>query len=276
MIICTPGMPAPTFEESLQWLKKNDFGMEIEFVRQVYMTPIKAKEYGELNKSYDIFLTIHAPYFINLGNPEKQSQSMKYILDSADRAEKLGANVVVFHPGYYLKDKEKAKKEIIDRCKELVKKTNVLLGLETTGRQSQFGTIEETAELCRKIEGCVPVVDFAHIYARNNGNINYDYVFKQLDGFKNLHSHISGIEYSKGNEKNHLPIRSNQPPLKEYIEQMKKHKDIIQSVTCESPLAGDDCIRLKNMFAGHDPDKGVAEADARKIKGEKPQQTKLI
>ncbi len=77
--------------------------LEIEFVYGVRMKDEMAKKVGELAKKLGVHLSIHAPYFINLNASDKAKleASKKRILDSVQKAVLLGADPVVFHPGFY-------------------------------------------------------------------------------------------------------------------------------------------------------------------------------
>src|SRR5699024_6481716 len=59
-----------------------------------------ARKIGEKTKEHNIFLSIHAPYYINLGNPDwqKREKSKKYIVDTLIAAQWMGAKRIVVHP----------------------------------------------------------------------------------------------------------------------------------------------------------------------------------
>ncbi len=145
---------------------------EVEFVRGVYMNNDVAEKVGKEAKRLGIKLSVHAPYYINLCNPEKLGDSQLRILDSCERGHRMGADVVVFHPGYYGDlEKEEALEIVRNACKDMAavlqkNKWNVKLGMETTGKVSQFGTIGEILEISKKIKKFVPVIDWAHLYAK--------------------------------------------------------------------------------------------------------------
>lgn len=236
-------------EDGIRWLAERGLHEEVEFVYQVYMKPADAKKIGELAKSLGVELSVHAPYYINLCNPAKLAASEKRILDSCDRAEKMGATVVVFHPGFYGGDKGKAMQVIKKACADMVRKTSVPLGLETMGRQKQFGTLDEVLEVCREVKGCVPVVDFAHIYARNDGKIDFGEILGKLHG--HIHSHFTGVEYRNENEVHHLPVMSKKPDFAALVKEIKKRKSDI-TIICESPLSraekNNDAVLMKKIY----------------------------
>ena len=43
------------------------------------------------------------------------------------------------------------------------------MGIETSGRQELWGTVEEVLEVCNHVDGTVPVLNMAHIHARGHG-----------------------------------------------------------------------------------------------------------
>ncbi|MCD6092810.1 MAG: TIM barrel protein [Candidatus Aenigmarchaeota archaeon] len=245
-----------TIDSFKRLIELNLNAQEIEFVRGVWMTNSMAQRVGNAAKEMGIKLSIHAPYYINLCNPEKLRASEKRIMDSCERAYHLGARVVVFHPGYYGKLSEsEALENVIDACKEMSKTLdkkrirNVFLGLETTGKKSQFGTLDEIIEICEKVKHCTPVIDFAHIYARNGGKIDYKKIFDKVKVLRSkfLHAHFSSIEFTDKGEKRHIPVSNNEPDFRELAKEILK-REVDITIICESPLLEKDASIMKNIF----------------------------
>ena len=101
---------------------------EIPFTYGVWMKNDDAKKIGELAKKSNVLLSIHGPYWINLNSAEKDKveQSKKRILDSCKIGDLLGAEKIVFHPGYYGKFSkeqtyENIKKQILEMQEEIKK-----------------------------------------------------------------------------------------------------------------------------------------------------------
>ncbi len=235
--------------------------MEIEFVRGVNLSSEKARELGEIADFLGVELSVHAPYYINLASEDEKKikASIERILLSAERAHEMGAKIVVVHAGYYGKNKEAAHRKILEACKLIVEKIessgwDVKIGLETMGKLSQWGTLEEIKEVWKETKLCIPVVDFAHIYARNGGSIDYSEIFDKLKSFKlkHLHAHFSGISFTKtlagGNEKKHLPIREAKGPSFEPLakEILKRKANI--TIISESPILERDALYMKEVF----------------------------
>lgn len=252
-----------TTKGSLKRVKELELNaQEIEFVRNIYLNSNAAKEVGSLAKELKIRLSIHAPYYINLcSNNDKVVQaSKKRIMDSAIRAGEMGAVIVVFHPGYYSgQAQEVAYIEVKNSCEHMIDKLkekgvkNILLGLETTGKMSQFGTLDETIRVCKEVDGCVPAVDVAHIFARNGGKVNYKEVFDKLKELKlkHIHIHFAGIRWRPvdggGNEWHHLEVKSKQPPFEPLAKEILKRK-VDVTIISESPILEQDSLYMKKVF----------------------------
>ncbi len=238
--------------------------LEVEFVRGVTMKNDLADEVGKLAKELKIELSVHCPYFINLCSADKSKieASKKRILDSVERSFHMGAHIAVFHPGYYgslapeaafemVKD---AELDMLDRMKSMGVK-EVILGNETTGKVSAFGNLEELVRLGKEVRGCEPVVDFAHLWARAAGRIDYAEIFDKLKplNLKHLHSHFTSMEWTPakvpgaGNERRHLPIKFDKPPVEPLIKEILK-RSIDITIISESPVLEYDSLVMKKMF----------------------------
>lgn len=237
---------------------------ECEFVRGVWMSNEIANEVGEVARELGVLLSVHCPYFINLCSqePKKLEASKRRILDSVERAFHMGAKVVVFHPGFYGRlPPEVAFKAVKEACVDMLNRMKargikgVKLGLETTGKVSQFGTLEEVIDICNKLRGCTPVVDFAHLYARRGGEIDYAEIFDELKPLKldHLHSHFTSMEWTpakipgQGNERRHLPLEVDKPPFGPLAREILK-RGIDITLISESPVLEQDSLEMKRTF----------------------------
>ncbi|MFA6036286.1 MAG: TIM barrel protein [Candidatus Micrarchaeia archaeon] len=241
--------------------------MEVEFVRGVKMSETTARDIGKIASSLNISLSCHAPYWINCCAREKikLDGSIRNILDSAKAAHALGARVIVFHPGFYM---GRGSAE----CKALVKSTmlaalekmhalnirDVILGMELTGKGSQFGDITEICELAAEIPQSMPVIDFAHHHARNNGCIktadDYLKLFTIMEkhlgrkAVENFHSHFSEIEYTMKGERRHLELgTTNQPPFS-LLAKVCVENGFQGTIICETPLLEQDSMKMQKAY----------------------------
>ena len=242
--------------------------MEIEFVRGVKMSLETAEEVRNTAKEFGVRLSVHAPYFINLCSLEKEKieASKRRILDSVQRAHYMCADIVVFHPAYYGRlSKKEAYERVKLACEQILDTmkdngwSDVRLGLETMGKVSQFGTVDEIIKLCKELKGCDIVIDWAHIFARQGGRINFSEILDKVSvlGPKHFHTHFSGMEFTyvkatgKGNEKRHLNISDGaKPDYEPLVKEILKRKVDVTLIS-ESPNLEGDALLLKSMFERH-------------------------
>jgi deoxyribonuclease-4 len=229
--------------------------MEVEFVRGVGMGIPLAKSVGAAAKKNNIKLSVHAPYYINLASKEpiKIKQSKKRILDSCERMHHMGGGPVVFHPAYFGgMDKELVynitKEAIIDMMKTIKKKKwKCELATETTGKHSALGSLEETIRLVNET-GITPCIDFAHLFARNYGRIDYGEVFDKIRflKLKRLHIHFSNIEFTAKGERRHM-VMDHQPAFAPLAKEILDRK-LDVTIISETPITWEDSINMREIF----------------------------
>ncbi len=227
--------------------------VEVEFTYGVWMTKPDALKIHELNKKLKLKLSIHAPYFINLNSkePQKRGASRSRILKSLEIGTYLGAEYVVFHPGFYQgESKDKTYENIKEQIKKIMQEAKEKhytprLAPETTGKASQFGDLDELLKL-KKQTGCHICVDFAHLKARYNGKIDYEDIMKKLAKLhEHIHCHFSGIEFTEKGERRHL--MTEEKDISELFKHLKKHK-IDCTIINESPNPLADAIKMKKLL----------------------------
>ena len=228
--------------------------VEIEFVHSIWLNESEAKKLAEENKKLKLIFSIHAPYYINLNSKEKQKigASRSRILKSCEIASYLGAKYIVFHPGFYQGMSEEQtynniKEQIIKMLDEIkANKWDVQLCPETTGKSSQFGSLDELIKL-KKETGCHICVDFSHLMARANGKITYEEIAEKIEKAKlgHIHAHFSGIEFSEKGERRHLLTPDSE--IKSLLTALKKH-NIDCTIINESPDPIGDAIKMKKFL----------------------------
>ena len=238
--------------------------MELEFVRGVKMGERTALAVGKAAKELDIRLSVHAPYYINLNaDGETLAKSKERILNSARIGNICGAKSVVIHAGFFQKETrqvvyEKIKKALIEIREKLNSEgVDILLRIETMGRKSQFGSLDDVLEIT-EIEGVMPCIDFSHLHAvtgKNNSKEEFVSILTRLEerlgreGLDNMHIHVSGIEYSEKGEKNHLVFEESDFKYEELVQAFVDF-DIKGMVICESPNLEEDALLLKSEYEG--------------------------
>lgn len=217
--------PYKSSAEAPKWLKSLGLDhYEYQCGKGVNVGEVTARKVGECARENGITLSLHAPYFINLANPDQEARNRtaEHILRSCQAAHWMGASRVVIHTGALMgRSRREAMDialasmgEILDRW-EGEGWSHIALCPETMGKLGQLGDLDEVLELCGLDERLIPCVDFGHLYARSLGELTGpDACIAMLDRMEAalgpdrvrvFHSHFSQIEFTpKGGEKRHL------------------------------------------------------------------------
>ena len=203
-----------------------DFGLdcyEYQCGKGVRVSQTMAEELGRRAEKHGIALSLHAPYFINLANPDPDSRekTIGYITAACLAADWMGAGRVVIHSGALMKRTRRQAQDIaLDTLREVIAACDdqgfehIALCPETMGKLGQLGDLDEVLELCTLDERLVPCIDFGHLYARSLGADDGQEAFcRMLDRVEEVlgaeraarfHSHFSRIEFTpNGGEKCH-------------------------------------------------------------------------
>ena len=239
--------------------------LELAWVQSVVATDKTCAAIKAVAEEQGIALSVHAPYYINLNADGKQWPASRERLMKAARAGfKAGATDIIFHPGtYFGQPPEQVYRVAHERLAGVVAElraegNTVTLRPETMGKSAMFGTLEETIQLSRDVEGVLPCIDFAHLHARRgDGSFNsYDEFMTALKlvaaglgqrGIQHLHLHLSGIEYTAKGERNHLMLK--EADIK-YRDLLRALRDIGAAgrVMVESPDQEVDAVLLQKAF----------------------------
>jgi len=266
IIFGTAGIPhssrARDSVEGIKRIKELGLGaMELEFVRGVNMKKETAKKVGTAARENGVVLSVHAPYYINLNSDEREKveASKKRIWNSLEIGEAAGAEIVTFHPAYFGKrEKQEAMIAVENALAELLEKMKengmkIRLAPETTGKHSAFGSLEETLELCKRLDGVQPMLDFSHLHARLNGGLkgkeDFARVLEKVPAkhLKELRMHASGINYSEKGERNHLNMGESDFNYRAMLEALKG-AGVSGVVICESPNLEEDALLMKSTW----------------------------
>ncbi len=154
----------------------------------------------KLMKSNDIDISkviVHAPYIINLCNPEKFDFSVKFLTEEVKRVSDLGVKYLVLHPGSHVGlGVEKGISNIILGLKKVFESTscNVTILLETmAGKGTEIGrNLEEIKTIIDSVnnERLGVCLDTCHLH-----DAGYD--LTKFDEFLNEFDNIIGIDKIK-------------------------------------------------------------------------------
>ncbi|HBE77954.1 MAG TPA: AP endonuclease [Firmicutes bacterium] len=233
--------------------------MELPFVRNVNVTAKNKDEILQEKTAKEFYLSAHGSYFVNLNADEleKQDQSLERIIKGAKALELVGGRSLIFHPGFYLSDSPADTYTTIKENLLKLPDLGVAYRLETTGKPTQFGSIDELISLCKEVPTCKLCIDFAHIHARGNGALkNYDDFVAILssihdglgeEALQDMHIHLSGIQYTPKGEKNHLEFKESDFQYSLCLKALKDF-NVKGCIICESPILEKDALLLKETY----------------------------
>ena len=121
-----------------------------------------------------------------------------------------------------------------------------------------LGSLDDTIKMSLAVDGVEPCLDAAHLFARTgDGSFNsYDDWARILqdygnslgdDSLKNLHIHISGIDYGEKGEKEHLPLEESKFDYKAFLKALNDF-NCQGRILCESPVLEQDALKCKQAW----------------------------
>ena len=216
--------PYKTSEKAPAWIAAQGLDCyEYQCGKGVHIGEESARRIGAAAELAGIVLSLHAPYFINLANPDSDSRqkTIGYITAACRAADWMGARRVVIHSGALM---GRTRRQAMDIALPALRAVlaacddagfgHIALCPETMGKINQLGDLDEVLELCGLDGRLIPCVDFGHLYARSLGRDDgEEAMIRMLDKMaaalgderaSRFHSHFSHIEFTlKGGEKCH-------------------------------------------------------------------------
>ncbi len=184
----------------------------------------KAKLIGDLSREAGIAMSMHAAYYISLASitPRIRRASKQRLVKALKFAPLMNVKRIVFHAGTHAnRSREETHTIIRDALREVWEKAGsfgqgAFLAPEIAGKLSAYGSEEQLIKLCQEVEGCIPTIDWAHLYARSQGKVNnkesYLKIITQFEDalgdlfVQNMHFHVSGITFTEKGEAAHRPL----------------------------------------------------------------------
>ena len=264
---------AEGYKSSLQapgWLQAQGLtAFEYPFGRGVSLSQQTAEKLCQKAREHGIAVSAHAPYFINLANPdpEKRENSFRYILQAAQAVTWLGGERVVVHVGAVMKLE---RQQALENCRQGILQaycrlddaglSHVHLCPETMGRPSQIGDLNETLDFCLLDDRLIPCVDFAHLHALFGGGLREAEDFARVldavesalgpERARRMHMHFSTIEYTAAGEKRHRTFAEEKyGPRFEHLAPLLRHRGYCGTVICEcSGTQADDALTMLRLW----------------------------
>ena len=245
-----------------------DLGLDTLELGWVHSVRVKESTCEKINAAaakHQVSLSVHAPYFINLNAKDDEwPKSRHRLMDAAHYGNIAGATDIIFHPGSYFGSPPEdvlplALERLSDCVDELRAAGNtVTLRPETMGKSAMLGSLEDTLQLAKEIPGVSPCIDIAHLHARpGDGSVNsyeeFDAVLKSVRAIlgekklRELHIHISGIDYGPKGEKKHLSFKDSDLRYHDFLKALADN-NCAGRLLCESPIMEEDALMIKRVW----------------------------
>jgi deoxyribonuclease IV len=249
------GLPdAGTFADAMAELREAGYdACEFGFVGGFWLDYEEAPLLRAAAEAADVALSVHAPLAAFMGHVDrgkKFKMALGMLDHTAGLAKALGAQVIVFHPGFLLgREREQAIADVVDQLGDLRERLEskdrlVPFGVEVMGRVRELGTVDDVLAIAAQVDFVRPVLDFAHIHATSDG------AFTTVDKFEDVlraadavleagaafHIHFSDIAYANRNETKHLPYGEGTlraEPLRDALAQFERPATVISEAPDE-------------------------------------------
>ena len=257
--------------------------MEVQTVRTIQ--PQHFDQYwqaGILSWKSDFEMNMHGPYYAELlGNKRERNRTLSKMETSLQAGKIVNARHLTFHVGPYgeYEPGTEANEQVANVMSGIVERVREvwgvegeeedyaafpwvhesapsLVGIETSGRQELWGTVEEVLEVCNHVEGTVPVLNMGHIHARGHGRLrtseDYAELFDQARetyGGSTFYCHFAGVEHRMGNALHYTQIKKSDlkfEPFAEYLAEEGDWMDI--TIISDSPLLEHDAMYMLQHY----------------------------
>ena len=176
--------------------------------KQHYADLIKIKETAQ---KLGIELALHHDKLTD--NPDETLRTF------ANIASIMDARAFIIHPTFYANmPQDQALKLVVYKINEIVVnlRAQARIGVETTGKMNQLGTVEEVIDIAKRTQSTEPVLNWAHIHARGTGALRSQSDFRAIldmvrrsigqSWLGNAYFLFSGISYGPSGEIKHIPL----------------------------------------------------------------------
>jgi deoxyribonuclease-4 len=261
----TPKNPGGSVGAILRSAELGLQAMELGWVRSVRVSEKTCAEILAASQEQDVYISVHAPYYINLNaDDDEWPKSRQRLMDAAHYGDLAGASDVIFHPGsYFEQPPEAVLPKAIQRLRGCVDELHsagnpVNLRPEAMGKSAMLGSLEDVLVMSQEIEGVEPCIDFAHLHARpGDGSMNtyeewvdvlarYAHALGEA-ALSDLHIHVSGIKYGPKGELEHLQLEESDLDLNALLRALHKF-NCGGRILCESPVMEEDALKVKEAW----------------------------
>lgn len=191
-------------------------------------TDLYKEHYGDLlrlkniAKKFNIELSLRNTSLSEI--PDKELKIFSTISSVMD------SRIFTIRPNFYSRVPEsQALSLVVHKINEVVSESraSTKIGVETTGKVSELGSIEHVIDICRRTRNTEPVINWAHVHARGAGFLksqeDYKKVMEQVrqgmgeSWLRNAYFFFSGTKYGPSGQIRQIPFMESDMDLQHLI-----------------------------------------------------------
>jgi len=134
------------------------------------MTDLYKDYYGDLLRLKNIAKKLSIDLSLHLSRlPDTPDDTLKLY---STIASVMDCRIVTIHPNFYSRmPEDQALRLVVHKINEIVNELRVKakIGIETTGRLGETGSLDNVIDICRRTSNTEPVINWGHVHARGAG-----------------------------------------------------------------------------------------------------------
>ncbi|HKM09731.1 MAG TPA: TIM barrel protein [Candidatus Methanomethylophilaceae archaeon] len=212
---------------------------------------------GEIAQRMDVSVSMHAPNYMDLGTDTPLAGvCMDSLRHAALMVNALDGDTVVTSLGLYdTDDRESVDAHIYENLDLIMEWWNdegikPNLGVEISGHQDTFGSLEQIIDLCKEFDNIVPVLNFPRHHARTSGSLmeaqDFLDVIEAVEPYSKgcIYSQFAGVEHSDGEERRITPIKKGDLRFETLSDALTEVSSEMKIISC-SPLLEHDAMYMR-------------------------------
>jgi hypothetical protein len=186
--------------------------------------------YGDLLKirdianKFNIELALHYPSL-----PDQPDEILKTF---GKIASIMDCRTFIIQPTFYRNmPQDQALRLVVYKINEIVSdmRTNIKIGIETTGKIGELGSLENVIDIVKRTRNTEPIVNWANIHARGSGALRTEDDFRRVfdkvradvgqSWLGNAYFLFSGVLYGPSGKIRHIPLKDSDISMRTMIRQ---------------------------------------------------------
>lgn len=186
--------------------------------------------YGDLLKIKDIASKFNIELALHHDSlPDDPDEDLKVFCNIANI---MDARTLIINPDFYKNmPKDQSLRLAVYKINEIMNsvRVNTKLGIETTGKINEIGSLEESVDIVKRTQGTEPILNWGNIHARGSGAMRSEEDFRRVmeyvksnigtGWFNNSYFIFSGVSYGPSGKVRNVPMGSSDINLRQMIRQ---------------------------------------------------------